>query len=112
MGDYYDACGYLVSVIYSREAQRGGGDVDDRAGWTEYIVRRTVVEVVEIPCGRDCEIARYDCGTLRLFEESRFVYYGYYLPRWASAPAFHGNFRDTEDLRSGSELARTSLYEP
>jgi hypothetical protein len=60
VGDYYDACVYLV--IYSREAQRGGGDVDDRAGWT-------VVEVVEIPCGRDCELARYDCGTLRSFED-------------------------------------------
>lgn len=52
----------MYLVIYSREAQRGGGDVGDRAGWT-------VVEVVEIPCGRDCEIARYDCGTLRSFED-------------------------------------------
>lgn len=53
----------MYLVIYSTEAQRGGGDVGDRAG-----CNCTVVEVVEIPCGRDCEIARYDCGTLRSFE--------------------------------------------
>lgn len=34
-----------------------------------YGIHCTVVEVVEIPCGRDCEIARYDCGTLRSFED-------------------------------------------
>ncbi len=94
----------MYLVIYSREAQRGGGDVDDRAGCT-------VVEVVEMPCGGDCEIARYDCGTWRSFEDhvSRTTCLGGHRPR-----PFMGIFRDTGDLRSASEtseIARPSLNE-